>query len=52
LKGLEAKLKDVPVMNVVDKWFLYKFGFGRIQNAVIYIGEKNLDSRLAVLRSN
>jgi hypothetical protein len=42
LKGLEAKLKYVPVVNVVDKWFLYKFGFGRIQSAVIYVGEEKI----------
>jgi len=28
LNELEAKSRDVPVMNVVDKWSFYNFSFG------------------------
>jgi len=50
LNELEAKSRDVPVMNVVDKWSFYNFSFGRNWCLIINFGE-NLDPRLAVLRS-
>jgi hypothetical protein len=37
LNRLEAKSKDVPMTNVVGKWFLYDHGFGIIQSAVIKV---------------
>jgi len=50
LNGLEATSRDVPVMNVIDKWSFYNFSFERNWCSTTSFGE-NLDSRLAVLRT-